>query len=116
MQEKRGYHRLNINVPMRYVVPPQFKEISTVTADVSGTGLSFNTQQELKIRQELLMYLSLDDQKPVEMHAKVVRIEMGSDPKMPGFHVGVRIADTMKFDERKYVKFYAGQLNGLGKD
>ena len=114
MPEKQAYHRLKIKVPLRYVVPPQFKEISTVTADVSGTGLSFDTQQELKIRQELLMYLSLDDQKPVEMHAKVVRIEMNPS-QTPGFRVGVRIADKIKFDEREYVKFYAGQLNGVEK-
>jgi hypothetical protein len=55
------------------------------------------------------MYLSLNDQKPVEMHVKVVRVKM--EPGQAGnYRVGVRIADKMKFDERKYVKFYAGLL------
>ena len=110
MQEKRAYHRLKINVPLSYVVPPQPKAISTVTADVSGTGLSFDTPEALKVRQGLLMYLSLGNRNAVEVHAQVVRVE--ADPHQPrSFRVGVRIADRLKFDERDYVKFYARQLN-----
>ena len=114
MQEKRAYHRFTINVPMSYRVPPQQKEVSVTTLDVSGTGLLFETPNELKVRQELLMYLSLDGQNLVEMHGKVVRVEW--DPaQAQSYRVGVRIADKMKFDERQYVKFYADQLNAVGK-
>lgn len=109
MQEKREYHRIKVNVPLTYLVPPQRERGAAETVDVSGTGLLFKTPQELKVRQELLMYLSLNGQTPVEMHAKVVRVE--KDPGQPqDYYVGVRIADRLKFDERKYVKFYAGQL------
>ena len=110
MEEKRNYHRIKLNVPMRYFVPPTAKEFVATTWDVSGTGLSFDTPEELKVRQELLIYLSLNnEQEPIEMHAKVVRVEKGLE-QTQNFRVGVRIADDIKFDEREYVKFYADHL------
>ena len=114
MSEKRDYLRFKFNVPMKYLVPPQQRKVAAILVDISGTGLLFKTPEEVKTRQELLLYLSLGDRNIIEIHAKAVRVE-----REPGqarsFYVGVRIADKMKFDERKFVKFYAELLIAAGK-
>ena len=97
---------------MKYLVPPQSRKVTATLVDISGTGLLFQTAEELKARQELLLYLSLGDRNTIEIHAKVVRVQKDSS-QASSFYLGVRIADKMKFDERRFVKFYAQQLNAV---
>ena len=107
MQEKRTYHRMQASVPMSFRVPPDESRSLTTTLDIGGLGISFATAKELKVRQELLMYLLLPGEERVEVHAKVVRIERVSPSR---FKVGVRILDPIKFDEKKFIRFYAAKL------
>jgi len=107
MQEKRRYHRLSIAVPMSFCVPPDTSRLLTSTLDVSVLGVSFTTDKELQTRQELLMYLSFPGEKKVEVHGKVLRVERISPNR---FKIGVRILDPIKFDEKKFVRFYAERL------
>ncbi|MDP2653327.1 MAG: PilZ domain-containing protein [Candidatus Omnitrophota bacterium] len=109
MQEKRAYHRLKVGIPMKFRVPPQEREIETSTLDISGTGVSFSAKEELKPRQELLMYLLLPEKDRIEIHAKVVRVERNPQDQSH-YNVGVRIIDPIKFDEREFVRFYAAKL------
>ena len=113
MQDKRRYHRMKLEVPMSFRVPPKRKLIDTSTLDISGTGVAFITTEELKVRQELLMYLLLPIDTKIEVHAKVVRVarEEGQPSDYPMlYRVGVKIVDPIKFDEREFVKFYAEKL------
>lgn len=113
MQDKRRYHRMKLEVPMSFRVPPKRKFIDTATLDISGTGVAFITTEELKVRQELLMYLLLPINTKIEIHAKVVRVarEEGQPSVYPTlYRVGVNIVDPIKFDEREFVKFYAEKL------
>jgi len=110
MVEKRRYHRMKIVVPMTFRLPPENKIAVTSTLDISGLGISFVTDKVLKVRQELLMYLNLPNAKDVEVHAKIVRIEdLGSG----SCKVSVEIVGPIKFDEKKFVKFYATKLNEI---
>jgi len=106
MQDKRRYHRMKMQIPMSFRVPPRKDSIATSTLDISGTGISFITAEDIKVRQELLMYLLLPNNEAIEMHAKVVRVQ-----KTDGGHrVAVRIVDPIKFDEKKFASFYAKLL------
>ena len=107
MKERRNYHRMKISVPMSFCVPPDTAHIFTTTLDISGIGVSFATDKEVKVRQELLMYILIPEGERAEVHAKVVRVARVSPSR---FQVGVRILDPIKFDEKKFVKFYAGKL------
>lgn len=113
MQDKRCYHRMKLEVPMNFRVPPKRKFIDTSTLDISGTGVAFITTEELKVRQELLIYLLLPGHTKIEIHAKVVRVarEEGQPSDYPVlYRIGVKIVDPIKFDERAFVKFYAEKL------
>jgi len=100
---------MSIEVPMSFRVPPRENEIATATLDISGTGVSFLTDETLKLRQELLVYLQLPGSEKIEIHAKIVRLD--SVPDAQGWtRVGVKIVDPIKFDERKLVKFYSQKL------
>lgn len=107
MNDKRRYHRMRIAVPMSFVTPPDQARPLATTLDISGLGLSFETDRELKVRQELLMYLLLPGEDRVEAHGRVARVERISPSR---FKIGVEIVDPIKFDEKKLVKFYAAQL------
>lgn len=112
MQEKRRYHRLRVEIPITYTVPPRgLTPRETATLDISGTGVAFVTGEELKERQELLMYLLLPEQDKIEVHAKVVRSEVVKDAGRSQYRIGVRIVDPIKFDEKKFIKFYAQKLH-----
>ena len=112
MVEKRRYHRMKIVVPMSFRLPPENKTLVTSTLDISGLGVSFVTDKALKVRQELLMYLSLPGEEKVETHARIVRVE----DLDPGFYkVSVELVDPIKFDEKKFVKFYATKLKEFFK-
>lgn len=106
MNEKRRYHRMKIEIPMSFWVPPDEKNVSTSTLDIGGTGVSFVTPEEVKARQELLMYLFLPEEGKTEIHAKVVRVEKAGTQNK----VAVRIIDPIKFDEKKFISFYAARL------
>ncbi len=113
MSDKRRYHRMKLEIPMSFRVPPRKKLIDTATLDISGTGVAFITTEELQIRQELLMFLLLPINMKIELHAKIVRVEQekGRPTDYPLlYRVGVKIVDPIKFDERKFVKFYAEKL------
>ena len=113
MQDKRRYHRMKLEVPVSFRVPPKRKVVDTSTLDISGTGVAFVTTEALKVRQELLMYLLLPIDKKIEIHAKVVRVarEEGQPTDYPAlYRVGVKIVDPIKFDERQFVRFYAEKL------
>jgi len=110
MQERREYHRMKVSVPMSFCIPPDFSRCLSTTLDIGGTGLSFTTAVAPQPRQELLLYLMLPGEEKVEVHARVIRTERISPQR---FKVGVRIVDPIKFDEKKFVKFYAGQLKEL---
>jgi len=102
MDEKRRYHRLSVEIPLQFRIPPRKDRIAASTADIGGTGILFKTGADVKIRQELLMYLDLPGSGPSEIHGKVVRSGAGQ--------VAVKVMDPIKFDERNYVKFYASRL------
>ena len=112
MSEKRRYHRLKISLPFSYSIPPSKKAVETATLDICGTGLAFVTHENLKTRQEILMYLLIPGHKKVEVHARVARVEQqdGADASNPQYKVGVRIMDPIKFDESQFIKFYADKL------
>jgi len=111
MTEQRRYHRMKIEIPMTFRIPPSEKMITTATLDISGTGVAFWTDEPLKLRQELLIYLLLSGQESVELHAKVVAVKAEpSSVGHPGSRVSVRIVDPIKFDEKKFVKFYSDKL------
>ena len=65
MQEKRAYHRFKVDLSMTYLVPPRRDRVPAAILDVGGTGISFETKDELKTRQELLMYFSPGDLGPI---------------------------------------------------
>jgi hypothetical protein len=103
MDEKRRYHRLALQVPLQFRVPPSKNRIMASTRNISGTGILFRTDENVKVRQELLMYFQLPGYAgESEIHGKVVRVESGQ--------VAVRVMDPIKFDERRYAKFYASNL------
>ena len=110
MQDKRRYYRMNAEIPMSFRIPPSKESEGSATSDIAGMGIAFTTKQQPKIRQELLMYLHLPENKKTEVHGQVVRVEQ---PKGPGdltCKVAVKLMDPIKFDERDYVKFYASKL------
>ena len=103
MDEKRRYHRLALQVPLQFRIPPRKDRINALARNISGTGILFQTMEHVKVRQELLMYLQLPGGVgESEIHGKVVRVEPGQ--------VAVKVMDPIKFDERHYVKFYASRL------
>lgn len=98
---------------MNFRVPPHKKLISSSTLDISGTGVAFSTQEEVKPRQELLMYLLLPVKETIEIHSKVIwvkKVKGGLLRSSGGYRVGVRIVDPIKFDEREFIRFYAEKL------
>lgn len=114
MNEHRNYHRLNVEIPMTFRVPPDQNEFTTTTINIGGMGIYFTTTRPLQERQELLLYLHLPGQDDkVELHAQVVRV----DPQEgdPEHRVAVKLTDNIKFDEKEFVKFYAQQLNRFFK-
>ena len=104
--EKRRYHRMKMEIPMSFRIPPDEKIHSTTTLDISGTGVSFVTDDQLQEKQELLIYLLLPEEGKTEIHAKVIRSEKEGERN----RVAVRLTDTIKFDEKKFVDFYAARL------
>lgn len=114
MAEKRRYHRMKIEIPMSFRVPPREKNIVTSTLDISGTGIAFSTSEPIKERQELLLYLLLPSNEKIELHAKVVRVQ--AEASVSGssrWRVSVKIVEPIKFDEKRFVKFYSEQLIAL---
>jgi hypothetical protein len=110
MTEKRRYHRMQVEIPMSFCVPPRKKKLATTTLDISGTGVAFLTTTALQVRQELLMYLLLPVKQQIEIHGKVVRLELVENSSGPFYRAGVKIMDPIKFDEKKFLKFYAQKL------
>ena len=110
-KDKRRYHRMNVAIPMSFRVPPKEKIVSTATLDISGTGVAFVTTEALKARQELLLYLQLAPGEKVEIHAQVVHVVPEANPAgRSQYRVSVKIVDPIKFDERRFVKFYSDKL------
>jgi hypothetical protein len=110
MVEQRRYHRMKVEIPMTFRVPPRDKMVATATLDISGTGIAFWTVDPLKVRQELLIYLLLGRER-VELHARVVGVKGEQSPGgEAGFRVGVKIVEPIKFDEKKFIKFYCEKL------
>ena len=82
MDEKRRYHRMKIEIPMNYRIPPEDNFNITTTLDISGTGIAFTSNTELKIGWEVFMHLLLSEEQEIELRAEVVWVKKPSRSMM----------------------------------
>ena len=119
MEEKRRYHRMKIEIPMNYRIPPEDKFNITTTLDISGTGVSFTADTKLKIGWEVFMHLLLSDDQEIELRAEVVSVNEilpEYDEERPClYRTGVRILEPVQFDEKQFIKFYTQHLSAMLK-
>lgn len=119
MDEKRRYHRMKIEIPMNYRIPPEDNFNITTTLDISGTGIAFTSNTELKIGWEVFMHLLLSEEQEIELRAEVVWVKETLpeyDEEKPAiFRIGVRILEPIQFDEKQFIKFYTQHLGDMFK-
>jgi len=79
--EKRDYIRLFVDADLAFTVNQQPQSYSGKCKELSGNGLAFETQCELKQGDmlDLVLTAEKDQVKPLELKVKVVRIENNSD-------------------------------------
>jgi len=77
--------------------------------DVSATGMSFLTKEELELKRHLLVDIQLPDEK-LTLHTQVVWIEGDFQTAVREYKVGLSLVEPLKYDEKKFVKYCAEQM------
>ncbi len=77
--------------------------------DVSATGMSFITKEELELRRHLLVEVQTPDEK-LTLHTQVVWVEGDFSTAVREYRVGLRLVEPLKYDEKKFVRFCAEQM------
>ncbi len=79
--EKRDYIRMFVNADLEFKVNQGTETFTGKSKNLSGKGLGFNTQCELKDGDILELKLTADEAKvaPLELTVKVVRVEAGNN-------------------------------------
>lgn len=115
MEEKRRTHRIQMRLVARFGPvdsPDGFTETTTLNINVKGLCLLSST--DYPPGTPLVVQVELPTAEEIVVHAQVIwtRKAVMSD----GYLVGVKISDTMKADEAKFVRFYAQQLLDMSSE
>jgi len=78
--EKRDYIRMFVNADISFTVNEEAKTFTGNSIDLSGKGVAFETNCELKQGDLLNLVLTADEAKvaPLELKVEVVRVESRS--------------------------------------
>ncbi len=111
MNEKRSTHRLDIELPAVIEMEDAKKSLALATTiNISGTGVCMLSKQRFNTGQELVLKINLPQEGQVAIHVKVVWVKEAMNFNTREYVAGIRITDAMKFDEAKFIKFYADKL------
>ena len=110
MTEKRLYHRMSIEVPVCFETGESKEFVMASTLDISATGLSFKMKQSIQVGEILRMTIGIDENKSINVQAKVVWVKGKLAKEENEYLVGVKIVDKMDQDEMEFVRFIAGKM------
>jgi len=110
MKERRRCHRLRIKLSAWFKTHHYDESYSQVfTMDVSATGMSFITKEELELRRHLLVEVQLPNEK-LTLHTQVVWVDGDFQTAVREYKVGLMLVEPLKYDEKKFVKYCAEQM------
>ena len=109
--ENRRAHRLRIEIPATFKVSEKQEHISiATTVDVSALGLCLQTKETLRAGQELALTLKLSNQEKVNLNAVVVWFRAGEFSLGEEYTAGIKLTESPKDEELKFIKFYVSKL------
>lgn len=109
MDERRRTHRLQIRLLARFGPadsPEGFRQ--TTTLNINVKGLCLLSTSPYPSGTPLLVQVQIPSGEEIVVHADVIWTKKAVMSE--GYLIGVKINDTMKADEAKFVRFYAQQL------
>ena len=112
MEEKRSSQRIKVILPA-YFLSADNNELSiATTVDISANGICLSCSENMPIGKEFKLQTILPAGDKISMGVKVIWArEMESEtPRVKVYRVGLKIINSAKPDETKFVQFYSSQL------
>lgn len=111
MDDKRRCHRLNLQLPVSFRKLDDQQHLSMgSTLDVSALGMRMSSKEELRKGQVLDLYIGLSSVEKIKIHTRVIWVEEKDIFGSKEYLVGLKIIDSMKFDEKKFIKYFSGKF------
>lgn len=109
--DKRRAHRLKIEIPATLKRTRDQAHISIATTlDISAMGLCLRVKERLQMGDQVIIQLQLSDRQTATLNAKVVWVKDDEFLMGPDFIVGIKITQSLKTEEIKFIQFYVKKL------
>lgn len=105
--ERREYHRLEISIPVHYLLPKPGKpvEISASTRDIGGGGICLESEGPVSLRSPLEIQIKLPTgTHPIAIHGKVVWCKKTSS-SVNKYRVGIAFHGVNEEDRREIIGY-----------
>lgn len=108
-RERRNWPRVNINLTGRYrVMSGQELFYQTTVVNLSAQGVCFLTKQPLEPFTEVELQLNMNGHEKITVTARVMWVSESKERNE--FMAGVKIVESGKKDEEKFIRFYCRQI------
>ena len=109
--EQRRTQRLKIEIPATFKITNQQEHVSIgTTLNISATGLCLQTKERLTPGQDLAISLNLPSYEKVTMNVRVIWVQETDFSLTSDYLIGIKITESLKSEEVKFIKYYVSQL------
>lgn len=115
--DKRRCHRFQLELPVCFHPASHPADLAEATTlNISAMGICMATREPLISGEEILIYLQLPSCEDVQVLTRVIWTRENSHDPVHAFRVGLKIIEPFRFDEAKFVKFFATQMVNFFKE